>query len=101
MILHLRPDLVDMSLAERWVPEHIAGFEKIAFNGGPVSFGWLSDDFGTPGVVGDASRATASYGAVLWEHSVAEAVASLHEIARFDPAVSRPAVARPADAAVS
>jgi creatinine amidohydrolase len=101
MILHLRPDLVDMSLAERWVPEHIAGFEKIAFNGGPVSFGWLSDDFGTPGVVGDASRATASYGAVLWEHSVAEAVTSLHEIARFDPAVSRPAVARPADAAVS
>ncbi len=67
------------------MPEHVAGFEKIAFNGGPVSFGWLSDDFGTPGVVGDASRASTSYGAALWEHSLAEAVASLHEIARFDP----------------
>ncbi|RDH97844.1 creatinine amidohydrolase [Curtobacterium sp. AG1037] len=91
MILHLRPDLVDMSLAERWVPDHLAEFERIRFNGGPVSFGWLSNDFGTPGVVGDASRATAAYGQALWDVSLDEAVASLHEIARFDPAVARPA----------
>jgi creatinine amidohydrolase len=89
MILHLRPELVDMSLAERWVPDHLADFEKIAFNGGPVSFGWLSNDFGPAGVVGDASRASRSYGAALWQHSLAEAVASLHEIARFDPAGPR------------
>ena len=38
---------------ERWVPEHLADFELIGFNARPVSFGWLSDDFGTPGVVGD------------------------------------------------
>ena len=89
MILHLRPDLVDMTKAERWVPDHLADFERIRFNGGPVSFGWLSDDFGTPGVVGDASRASASYGQALWDVSVDEAVASLHEIARFDHAAAR------------
>lgn len=90
MILHLRPDLVDMTKAERWVPDHLAEFEKIRFNGGPVSFGWLSNDFGTPGVVGDASRATAAYGQALWDRSLDEAVASLHEIARFDTAVAKP-----------
>ncbi|PZE29734.1 MULTISPECIES: creatininase family protein [unclassified Curtobacterium] len=89
MILHLRPDLVDLARADRWVPDHIADFERIAFNGGPVSFGWLSNDFGTPGVVGDASRASAEYGKLLWDVSLDQAVASLHEIARFDPAVPR------------
>jgi creatinine amidohydrolase len=83
MVMHLRPDLVDLSLAQRWVPEHLADFELIGFNARPVSFGWLSDDFGTPGVVGDPTQATAEYGAVLWEASVAQAVASLQEIARF------------------
>ena len=83
VVLHLRPDLVDLTLAERWVPEHLADFELIGFNARPVSFGWLSDDFGTPGVVGDPTQATREYGAMLYEASVAQAVASLQEIARF------------------
>jgi creatinine amidohydrolase len=83
LVMHLRPDLVDLSLARRWVPEHIAGFEWIGFNARPVSFGWLSDDFGTPGVVGDPTQASAEYGQVLWDASLAQAVASLAEIARF------------------
>ena len=83
MVLHLRPDLVDLSLAERWVPEHLAEFELIGFNARPVSFGWLSDDFGTPGVLGDPTRASAAYGSVLFDASVTQATASLKEIARF------------------
>ena len=83
VMMHLRPDLVDLSLAQRWVPEHLAHFDLIGFNARPVSFGWLSDDFGTPGVLGDPTQATAAYGAVLWNASVAQAVASLQEIARF------------------
>jgi creatinine amidohydrolase len=83
IVMHLRPDLVDLSLAQRWVPEHLADFELIGFNGRPVSFGWLSDDFGTPGVVGDPTQATAEYGAMLWQASVTQATASLQEIARF------------------
>ena len=35
-------------LAERHVPEHLASLEYIGINGKPVSFGWLSDDFGRP-----------------------------------------------------
>ncbi|MET8994329.1 creatininase family protein [Amycolatopsis sp. Hca4] len=84
LVLHLRPDLVDLTRAERWVPEHLADFRHIGFNGRPVSFGWLSDDFGTPGVVGDPTQATPAYGKVLWEASVQQAVESLFEIARFE-----------------
>lgn len=83
IMLHLRPDLVDLSRARRWVPEHLAGFELLGFNARPVSFGWLSDDFDTPGVLGDPTQATAAYGAMLYEASVAQATASLAEIARF------------------
>jgi creatinine amidohydrolase len=85
IVLHLRPELVDLDRAERWVPEHLADNRYIGFNGMPVSFGWLSDDFGTPGVVGDPTQATTAFGAKLYDASVAQAVASLHEIARFDP----------------
>lgn len=84
VVMHMRPDLVDLARAERWVPEHIADFTHIGFNAMPVSFGWLSNDFGTPGVVGDPTQATAAFGARLYDASVAQAVASLHEIARFD-----------------
>jgi creatinine amidohydrolase len=83
VVMHLRPDLVDLTLAERWVPDHLADFELIGFNARPVSFGWLSNDFGTPGVVGDPTQATPAYGAALFDASVAQAAASLQEIARF------------------
>ena len=86
MIMHLRPDLVDMSLAERWVPDHMADLEFIKFNGGAVSFGWLSNDFGPVGVVGDASEASAEWGAELHARAVRNGVASLKEIARFKAA---------------
>ena len=83
MVLHVRPDLVDMSLAERHVPEHLAGLDYIGFNAKPVSFGWLSNDFGPSGVIGDPTQATAEAGALLFEESVAGSVAALHEIAAF------------------
>ncbi|WP_165067969.1 creatininase family protein [Marisediminicola senii] len=83
LVLHVRPDLVDMSLAERNVPEHVAGFEYIGFNNRPVSFGWMSNDFGPSGVIGDPTLASAEAGATLFDESVAASVAALHEIARF------------------
>jgi creatinine amidohydrolase len=83
VVLHVRPDLVDMSLAERNVPEHIGAMQYIGFNNTPVSFGWLSNDFGPSGVIGDPTRATAEAGAILFEESVARSVEALHEIARF------------------
>lgn len=83
MILYLRPDLVDMSQAARWIPDHMVDLQYIRFNGGPVHFGWLSDDFGPAGVVGDASGATADWGKSLYETALANGVAALAEIARF------------------
>src|SRR4051794_20916695 len=61
LMLHLRPELVDMSLADRWVPEHLDAYRHVRF-GGSVSFGWSSDDFGPAGVIGDATQATAELG---------------------------------------
>jgi creatinine amidohydrolase len=83
MILHLRPDLVDMTQADRWVPDHMADLKHIKFNGGPVSFGWLSNDFGPVGVIGDATGATAEHGRVIFDRAVANGVSALDEIARF------------------
>jgi creatinine amidohydrolase len=83
LVLHVRPDLVDMSRAVRNVPEHIAKLEYLGFNATPVSFGWTSDDFGPTGVIGDPTRATAEAGAALFAESVTRSVEALHEIAAF------------------
>jgi creatinine amidohydrolase len=84
VMLHLRPDLVRLDLGQRSVPEHLAGFERVRF-GGPVSFGWLSSDFGTDGTLGDPTGATAEYGKQKYEAMITTAAQSLAEIARFDP----------------
>jgi creatinine amidohydrolase len=83
MMLHLRPDLVDMSRAARHVPEHLAAYRHVRF-GGRVSFGWLSDDFGPSGVIGDPTVATAELGKQLFEAAVTSFVEALHEIAAFE-----------------
>ena len=85
MVMHLRPDLVHEHLFERNVPEHIADFQQIGFNGYPVSFGWLSNDFGPSGVVGDPTGANPAAGAAMFDRSVALAVEALEEISRFNP----------------
>ncbi len=84
VVMHLRPDLVDESLFARNVPEHMAGFEQIGFNAKPVSFGWISDDFGPSGVIGDPTGANADAGRRGFDASVARAVEALREIDRFE-----------------
>jgi creatinine amidohydrolase len=84
IVMALRPELVDLSLAERWVPDEIADFKHVKFNGGAVAFGWSSDDFGPSGVIGDPTESTAEWGAELVERSIAKGVAELGEIARFN-----------------
>ncbi|TQS47025.1 creatininase family protein [Cryptosporangium phraense] len=84
IMLHLRPDLVKMEHARRWVPEHLADYEHIGF-GKPVSFGWLSSDFNSDGVLGDASTATAAHGKELFETAVGTIASVLGEAQRFRP----------------
>ncbi|MBL0887968.1 creatininase family protein [Myceligenerans sp. I2] len=83
VMLALRPELVDMRAAVRNVPEHLADYETIGFNGYPVSFGWTSDDFGASGVIGDPTGATAEYGRQLVEEGVSFVSRALSEVARF------------------
>jgi creatinine amidohydrolase len=83
LMLHLAPDLVDMSGARRQVPEHLSGNRYVRF-GGPVSFGWLSSDFGSDGVIGDPLPATAERGAELFAGAVDAFCEALAEIAAFE-----------------
>lgn len=84
MMLHLRPELVHMDRASRAIPEHLAGNSQVRF-GGSIQFGWLSNDFGHDGHIGDPTEASADHGRHLVEGAVTQFVAGLHEIAAFDP----------------
>jgi creatinine amidohydrolase len=83
LMLHLRPELVDLDRATRNVPEWLTDNEFVRF-GGPVQFGWLSDDFGPDGHIGDPTGATAEEGRVLFTAAVDALCAQLREVASFD-----------------
>ncbi len=83
LMLHLAPDLVDMSVATRNVPEHLAANEHVRF-GGAIGFGWLSNDFGPDGHIGDPTTATPERGAELFDGAVEAFSAALTEIAVFE-----------------
>ena len=72
-----------MSLATRNVPEQLASNRYVRF-GGKVGFGWLSNDFGPDGHIGDPTIASAERGAELFEASVVAFAEALAEIAAFD-----------------
>lgn len=82
IMLHLAPELVDMSVASRRVPEHLAENRYVRF-GGPVGFGWLSNDFGPDGHIGDPTEATAERGCELFEGAVTGFCEALAEIRAF------------------
>ena len=83
VMLHLRPELVDMNLAVRRVPEKLAANKHVRF-GGSVSFGWLSNDFHADGHIGDPTRASAERGKVLFDGAVDNLCTALEEIRVFD-----------------
>ncbi len=82
LLMHLRPELVDASAFSRFVPDRLAGFERIGFAGKPVQFGWLSSDF-DGGVIGDPSGSSAEAGAAIATGLVADGVAALREVSRW------------------
>jgi creatinine amidohydrolase len=82
VMLHLRPDLVDMTKAYRNVPESLAANAHVKF-GGKVSFGWLSNDFGPDGHIGDPTGASAEIGAAGFAKAVATLGESFAEISAF------------------
>jgi len=85
LMLYLRPELVDMDKAVRRVPEHLTDYRLIGF-GKPVSFGWLSDDFGPDGHIGDPTTATADDGKKRFVAAVEHVADAIVEASVFDPA---------------
>ncbi len=83
IMLHLAPELVDMTTATRNVPESLAEYRYVRF-GGAVGFGWLSNDFGPDGHIGDPTVATAERGATLFDAAVEAFCEALAEVARFE-----------------
>lgn len=83
VMLHLRPDLVDMSRAVRRVPEGLQENRHVRF-GGSVPFGWLSHDFFPEGIIGDPTGATAEVGATMFAGAIEALSGALAEISRFD-----------------
>jgi creatinine amidohydrolase len=72
-----------MGVATRNVPEELAANEHVRF-GGAVAFGWLSNDFGPDGHIGDPTGATAERGERLFDGAVTAFAAALREIDSFE-----------------
>lgn len=83
VMLHLAPELVDMSVATRNVPEKLADNRYVRF-GGKVGFGWLSNDFGPDGHIGDPTIASAERGAMLFDAAVTAFAEALAEVSAFE-----------------
>ena len=83
IMLHLAPHLVDMATATRNVPEQLADNRYVRF-GGSVGFGWLSNDFGPDGHIGDPTSATAERGEQLVAQAVDAFCGALAEVAAFE-----------------
>jgi creatinine amidohydrolase len=83
VVMHLRPDLVDLTKAVRNVPSWMGEKRHVRF-GGSASFGWLSNDFGPSGVIGDATIASVDRGKVLFEEGVRHLGEVLAEVATFE-----------------
>lgn len=82
LMLHLAPELVDMKTASRNIPQDLLQNRHVRF-GGSVGFGWLSNDFGPEGHIGDPTAATAERGAALFDAAVDAFCEALGEISAF------------------
>ncbi|MCY4463302.1 MAG: creatininase family protein [Albidovulum sp.] len=88
LMLHFRPDLVDMSAARDF--RSSAESEPVS-PVGPLSYGWIAKDLNADGVVGNASNASAAKGAATAAHQAAGFVELLRQVEKlpldkFDPA---------------
>ncbi|MCU0904565.1 MAG: creatininase family protein [Tabrizicola sp.] len=81
LLLHFRPDTVDMSAAQDFRSSaETAPIPPI----GAVAKGWISSDLNPFGVVGEAHLATAEKGRLTAEHYVADIVTLLRKVAAED-----------------
>jgi len=85
LMLHFRPDLVDMAKAKRF-PSRAAEIEKAFTHLRPIgthAFGWIADDLNPDGAVGDAAAGTADKGRRTAEFQADGFIALLRDVERF------------------
>jgi creatinine amidohydrolase len=85
VMLHLHPDLVEMSRAENFVPLSVQierESEMLRPEGG-ASFGWQTQDLHPKGACGDATKATADLGKVVVDRAAARLLILIDEISRY------------------
>src|SRR5207245_10281125 len=85
LMLHFRPDLVDMSKAKLF-PSKAAEMEKSYKHLRPIGqhgFGWIAQDLNPDGAVGDASLATPEKGRLTAQYQADAFIAFLRDVARF------------------
>ncbi len=83
LLLHLRPDLVELGALDGVVARPLPDYEHARF-GGDTAFGWLSDDLAGEGVIGDPTGASADAGAALFESITSRLAGALAEVGRFE-----------------
>jgi len=85
LMLHLRPDLVDMSQAGNFVGlMHAMGDDyRWLTPEGRIGFGWQSQDLHPSGASGNAAAATAEKGRIVAERAVANMIELLGEVSRY------------------
>ncbi|MEL6521644.1 MAG: creatininase family protein [Pseudomonadota bacterium] len=78
LMLHFRPDCVDMDCAQNFrSTAESAAIPPI----GPISRGWIASDLNSAGTVGNAAMATAQKGAATCAHQVAGFIELLRKVA--------------------
>jgi creatinine amidohydrolase len=85
LMLHFRPDLVDIGKAKFFASKAAAMENEYAHlrPAGQHGFGWIAQDVNPDGAVGDASAATAEKGRLTAEHQADGFIALLRDVARF------------------
>lgn len=84
LMLHFRPDLVDMSKAQDFLSNVAQAEKEFAYlrQTGPHAFAWMAADLNPHGVVGNAAAATAEKGMLTAEHQANGFVALLRDLRR-------------------
>ena len=86
MILHLRPDLVKMDLAEDFRSTQLTMIDEFKHlrAHGPVQFGWKAQDLNPKGTVGNAKAASAEKGKAVVEYQARAFIELCRDVHRFD-----------------
>ncbi len=86
IMLHLRPDLVRMEMAEDFRSTQLSFREEFKHlrGHGPHQFGWKAQDLNAKGAVGDASAASAKKGEASLEHAANGFIQLAQDVHEFD-----------------